>query len=323
MRAPIPLALFGLALALLGCGGDLEQRKEVTDLRLLVISADPPQVAPGDTVTLSALIVDPTGEPWTQRWSVCLTPVIPLFFEGPGGDDDPTEPAECAGERLDLGTGEAASFEVPSTILDDARAALPPELGAVGGVVLGLTGVWLEVQLSVESGDKTIDAFKRVVVSEATPVNTPPEQPVFYLSERDIPEEDIPKTAEIPADRSCLADTSPLKTIGRDPVRLTPLNIPDTPETYQVLTFEGELVEREERYHYSWFSAGPGLSDGRTRSDVPAAVFRLGEEDEARLVDLGEGDDLDSARGIQFWLVVRDGRGGSSWCHSVIPFVDE
>lgn len=49
------------ALALTGCANDLESISQVTKFRILAVQTDPPEINPGGTTTLRALVADPTG----------------------------------------------------------------------------------------------------------------------------------------------------------------------------------------------------------------------------------------------------------------------
>ena len=63
-----------LATALGACVEDLPRANFVEDTRVLAIVAEPPQVEPGDTVHLTALIANPKARPLRLAWSVCLVP---------------------------------------------------------------------------------------------------------------------------------------------------------------------------------------------------------------------------------------------------------
>lgn len=87
MRArsvPLPLGLVGLVGLAVACGGDeLPQKYELKGIRLIAVRAEPPYVAPGETVKLEALVVDhrPPGPeatrlPMKLHWfpSLCVNP---------------------------------------------------------------------------------------------------------------------------------------------------------------------------------------------------------------------------------------------------------
>src|SRR5688500_13893185 len=57
-----------------GCGGDFDPPSRVTDLRVLAVRADAPYAAPGQTVHLEALAVDPDSRELTWGWGLCINP---------------------------------------------------------------------------------------------------------------------------------------------------------------------------------------------------------------------------------------------------------
>ncbi len=113
-----------------GCAGEmLESSETVSKLRILAVRAEPPDLAPGETVTLDALVVDPRHDrctepvgagsgapadctdpavvgPPTLYWELCL------FDEGANNlfrcGTIPDLPSEVS--RRDLGTGATASI---------------------------------------------------------------------------------------------------------------------------------------------------------------------------------------------------------------------
>lgn len=155
-------ALF-CALALVsGCAEELTPQSLVYDMRVLAVRAEPAAVAPGDTVHLDALVVDPFGadRPITQLWAACVNPPA-------------DSPARClqSGAPMILGEGP----EVEATIPDDALSGRERgQLGVLmyvcagGTLSIGETGATCE-------GEETsqIAAVKRVPIV-ATPDNENP-----------------------------------------------------------------------------------------------------------------------------------------------------
>lgn len=143
----LPLLAFGIA----GCDPGVSERWLLEEMRVLAIRAEPPEVAPGDTIALDALVVDPLGEgrPVQQTWAVC-TP-DPALGEASCGEPGRTVP---------LTVGTAATFTVPGDALD----GLPDEV-ALRGIDLY---VFLAAQAAELPGGAEADgeaAIKRVRVS--------------------------------------------------------------------------------------------------------------------------------------------------------------
>jgi hypothetical protein len=60
-----------LAALVAGCGDDFTPFNELDRLRVLAVRAEPPELAPGATTTLDALVFAPDGDAVTSAWSWC------------------------------------------------------------------------------------------------------------------------------------------------------------------------------------------------------------------------------------------------------------
>lgn len=80
------------ALATVGCSSELARQSRVDGPRLLAITAEPPEVAPGDRVVVSALWFDGDEDAPVFHWSHCPAPA--------DGSVD-----RCAGVEEELGSG--------------------------------------------------------------------------------------------------------------------------------------------------------------------------------------------------------------------------
>src|SRR5262245_5237491 len=70
-----------LAVLLVGCGNDLPAASFIDKLRVLSVVAEPPEIMPGETSTLSMLAVEPevagdagTPQPLSAIWLACRIP---------------------------------------------------------------------------------------------------------------------------------------------------------------------------------------------------------------------------------------------------------
>lgn len=129
-RAPrfsLLLGSLASAISAAGCVPTFDDElSTVTESKLLAISAEPAEAAPGDTVTLSALVATPTGDdtPPQLSWGLCLArkpltelgPVNPVCLQGPG-----TEPSDVV---TALGAGDS----VPATLPMNACRLFGPSL---------------------------------------------------------------------------------------------------------------------------------------------------------------------------------------------------
>lgn len=336
LSALLPLML---APMLAACLEDLPSPSVVDDLRVLAVKAEPAEASPGDSVALEALVVDPLARPVRYAWYACV--VVEQgqgFFGGgsetssSGGDGTPlsTDPygGSCqrrfeAGERFaqSLGSAPTATLAIPADFLSDDEALrtaydLPEDLvipELVKQSFLGVAGVNYTVSLVVEVDGRRIETQKRVNVSlpSSLPDNAPntnPDALAFHVAragEGGTP----PTQGPIPEDGRCLSEATPPIVAGQR-YTLTPLNVPDPQPKYVVLLagtttdqpFDIQTVD--ETLFYSWFSTAGSLK--KPISKAPGQPFN-----EWRL-------DPDDAGSTDLWIVVRDGRGGTAWCHQPV-----
>ena len=116
------------ALALSGCVPTFDDElSTITSSKLLAVSSEPAEAAPGDSVTLSALVATPTGDATAPQlsWGLCLArkpltelgPVNPVCLQPAG-----SEPADVLSS---LGTGDAVPATVPMTACRVFGPSLP------------------------------------------------------------------------------------------------------------------------------------------------------------------------------------------------------
>jgi len=338
MRRYIPIVLtLALGVATCGCNDDLPVPSRVDGLRVLGIQADPPEVAPGDTVSLKALLVDADGRSIEAAWTAC---VVPERGTGPLGGAGETGEGGGAGYGLndggtclematidpsavmDLGSGTETTLTIPADFLDTwsntAQAyglpidnPLPPS--AIEGLH-SIAGVNLTVTLVVTAGDDTLVALKRINVSTATDKNENPAGMAFHL-ELAKGAGDAPETATPPEDGRCLtSEQGGVLSVYPGKFFLTALNVPATPVEYPVLTIGNteadlDVITAEETYYYSLFSTVGTFNDDIMKSTGTRRVaWKLGTED--------AGD-------TTLWVVTRDGRGGAEWCEQPVTVLEE
>lgn len=261
MRSPI--ALLGLALCVAGCAPPLPDRAVVDDLRVLGVRAEPPEAAPGATVTFDALVADPKGEGRALSW------VWAICNPGDGGVGSCGDPANV----LALGTGMTATWTVPG----DALAGLDPQSALAGldfYVVLGVEVADFE-DPSVETPHDV--AFKRVRISINGAPNENPVLTDFTVGGLSAP-------------------GAPIVVAPETEVELVARPSSGSQEAY----FQPGGEQAIEEARYTWLvtsgSVGDAVSFGET-DGVGRTRWRLPEGEESATV----------------WVVLRDGRGGTSW----------
>jgi hypothetical protein len=334
--AAIVIVLAGF---LAGTGCDGEELRDVTridDLRVLAVRAEPPEVPPGAGVVLDALVVDPLGGTWTHRWYACvMADEQGGFFGGSsetatsGGDGAgiSTDPFDgscaarvAAGERYtwDLGSEPTAMLEVPADLFDGDEAlriayGLSEDLEIPADAklaFLGVAGVNIIVELVVDgSRGKRIVSTKRVNVSTESPVadnarNTNPVDLTMHIG-LVADEANAPKEAPLPVAGHCLSQGPAPLTEGTG-FLLMPVNVPEPRPSYVVLlagTIGGEAFQvqtLEETYFYSIFATAGRIGEETAKvPGEPGSTLEFGRN------DVGPAT---------LWVVLRDGRGGVTWC---------
>lgn len=295
MRRPLAFAL--TALLATGCVGPSDNPSTVHDLRVLAVAVEPSEVlAPtceleesalaafAVPIAYRALIIDPAGAGRTLDYA--------LF-----GCADPRDRA-CSEteERALLSSGTAPSGELTLTLspalalLDDGTPLLQKVLELDD--YRGLGGLRVPLVLRVRAGDEEIYAQKLLVFGcrffpEMQPNVTPVLPGVTFAGEA------WPAGEVKPAS-------------GPGPFELTPLDFSPLEEAYVVPSFELQPVNLAESWELSWYTSSGTISPNQTGGTTVDGVERRHRVEWSPPDDAVEGD-------VTFWIVVRDGRGGTSW----------
>ncbi|MFO0659976.1 MAG: hypothetical protein U0165_09125 [Polyangiaceae bacterium] len=128
-----------LALSLNSCGSDFDPSSRVVDVRILAVQADAPMAAPGASVNIKALVVDPRQRPLSIGWATCVNPsstVVNACLAKIAQDAQSSgkPPQFTVGENLD-------TFSL--TVPDDALSSLSEQARAnayVGVVTVACPG---------------------------------------------------------------------------------------------------------------------------------------------------------------------------------------
>lgn len=299
------------ALLLSACGAQFKPETLVDALRVLSITAEPPEVAPGETAQLDILQLDPSrpGGKTTVVWVGCEPD--PIDFNRSACNDTSAllQPTAFAtfppGVRV-LGFGARAGYASARTLFD----ALPPEdpvrsngtSGPVLGVVIG-------EEVNPTSNDAELrELFGRI---ERQEVQTVMSLTRVTVTER-LQKNHNPKLAALELDGVAVPKGAKLQLREGAKVSLVPRATDDSRETYSVILPAGPS-ERSETLVASWYSTSGRFDQARidVSKGAPTEFIVPGSSEVP-------DDPVPEKRTGTIWVVMRDGRGGQ---HSeVLPF---
>lgn len=328
------IGIYSALTIVLGCDPPpLDPRHKVASPRVLAMIADPPEVRPGGSVEVRLITGGITGTP-TYSWSVCARAESTTTFvaQSTFGQAEPND--ACFGDagaavvRLPF-TGPNALIVVPSNLLEQLEALravygrnISPgqllQLARTAGLPLTVA---VEIRAAGPDGGMFVErALKRVVVLDRPELNHNPPPPSFTFGFIDadaglgglspdggrravsqgIPMRYVPGSDDLcePADNGGPIVVRPEQVleIAPDPTEDPWL------ERYFVLDAYGRPAQQNETAFYSWYSTGGAYRDDRTRIPTRNTVWEAPQR-------LGP---------ITHWLIVRDGRGGTSGCRYTV-----
>ncbi len=324
-----------LAVLLTGACGSFEDPNIVIDLRVLAISASPPdqvidvdlaeppspesllaQLAPTE---VCALVADP-GLERRLTWSMTVCKYDdarcdPDFSEialASGVIDDPDRiptPTLCATVEPTL-----ELLLLLSDILED-------------DTLRGLGGIDYAVLLRIggEDADRELDQYAtkrlrvapRIPAARAANANPDIERIDASLQAADDDEEDAEATPLVLG--RCLENPTPYELPPDTKVRLRPIEPATAREVYAVPTLDGSSQTFTESLTYQWIASAGGFSSGSTGgprdvSGNPAPLYSDYRSPPA--------EELDGPTDVTLWIIQRDERLGVHWyeaCVRVVP----
>jgi hypothetical protein len=266
------LALLALSA---GCSSPFPPYSYVHSLSVLAIQAEPPEIAPGESADLRALVVDPAGRAVTLEWAYCTeAPAI-----GTGTDVNP----DCI-------THESAPYLVPLGQGDTATVTMPMVQPTDLGLPDATDGFYLPVRMIARAGADQVTAIYRLRYALGGPRNTNP-------SIADL-------LSGVAADGTGgvqLADGAQLQ--SGDTVAIRAAYGPGSAEQYPVIDPSTMMVQmRTELLPTSWFIDAGKVDQETTGPERPVTNWALTE----RLPDALPAP-------LHVWAVVRDDRGGTAF----------
>jgi len=311
-----------LAIACLAASacGTFEDRNIVIDLRILAMTATPPEQIVDITSTLDptallaqlvpakvcGLVTDPNFE---RRLRFEMT----LCQEDQGRCDRDAPHQIIATGLIDDPDGTIPKPELCGTIQPD-RSLLEVVVTALkDDAFRGLGGVQYGVEMKIggESDDPALDiyGFKSLAVQPNIPAaRTPNTNPTIRALTASVD-----SGPETPLELiRCAEATAPLVLQPEQKVRITPIESEGVRETYFIPTLDGETRMFTESLTYQWVVNGGELSRGDTggphdRFGNPATLFTDFTAPRA-----------ESVSDVSVWVIQRDERLGAAWFETCI-----
>jgi hypothetical protein len=330
-------ALLIAAALLAGACGSFEDPLIVIDLRILSITATPPeQVIPFDPqdppegaedfdelglvdTEICGLIADPEasrGLSW--RMSICA-PNSDLRCD----EDDVDRPTyDIASGHIDDPEESATAQPACGTLLAEPALLLVIEDAISFDDFAGFGGVDILVELEViPDGLGPADAIyggKRVRYAP----QLPPERranvnPTVDRIEVDIDPEDGEAFA-LPMGR-CAEQARPIRIVVGEELPLMPIASDDAAEDYVVPTLDGDVRMFTESLTYQWLASAGSWRRGTTGGTRDASGMVPPLDNAYRPP---APDELDAEMDVSIWMIQRDERLGATWyesCVTVVP----
>jgi hypothetical protein len=237
-------AIVWCAALLPACGNSFTPASLVQGLRVLAVKAEPPEVAPGQTTTLTALAVDTTGAAVQASWSACTEPA--LAGTGPINPDCFTH--DSAPYLTPLGAGLSITAVVPQVAPADFG---PPDASG---------GVYLPILARTSSTSGTVDAAYQLRLAQGAPPNHNPTLTGVFAVQPD-------------GTLVALVEATSLVVHAGDQVTLQAQFSADSQETYQIV-LPGLSETVAEQLRVSWFATGGSFSEPVTGLAKPNTVWR-------------------------------------------------
>ena len=270
-----------------GCTPDFDPASFVDKLRLLEVKAEPPDIPPGASTTLTAETANPGGSAPTLTWDACLLPPPPATGQSVNQECITLENSD---KLVHLGDGTTVSTTMP--MLDPSMVGLPDQTN----------GVYLPVRIKLDADGKSLVAFYALRIYLGPLLPNPPNQNPTLRGIYSVP------SADAGADEgSPIAADSPPEVHAGQELALRALVTPESAETYMVYDGDPRTTPPRtvtETIRISWYTTAGEFTEDVTGIEKPDTTLKL---DAKHVPDPGTTIDI--------WAVARDERGGSDVLH--------
>jgi len=301
-----------VVLLLTGCNAQFKPETLVDSLRVLAITAEPPEVSPGESAQLDILQLDPSrpGGKTTVVWVGCEPD--PIDFNRSACNDTSAllQPTAFAtfppGVRV-LGFGNRAGYASASTLFDGLSPEDPVRANGTSGPVLGVV---IGEEVKPTSSDEELRVlFGRIERQEV--------QTVMALTRVTVTERATrnhnPKISALKVDGVAVPKDARLQLREGSTVTLEPELVEGSRETYTLQLPSGPS-DKSETLVVSWYSSAGRFDQARLDVSMPGAVTKFIAPGSAQVPE----DPVPEKRTGTLWSVVRDGRGGQHFV--TVPF---
>ncbi len=298
MRAPLVIAAtVVLSLALPGCAEEFTPASTVDKLRVLGIRSEPAELRPGETSTLSALVLDPSrpGKRNTLVWFSC--------------DPDPLNLGRSACSDL----GELSDPASLVSTSSNGALELPPGMRLAG---FGDTAVYtapadLFAQLPAEDERRRTGSVAQLllmaIAEEVSPAATREEFDALLARIRSREVDSIISIFRVRVTEEEQLNQNPrIEGIALNGIRVpTGAHLRVQPGAVSPLSVEATAEGEDEKLIAAWYSTAGGLEDDRVAlGDGRVATYTAPGADDLPIPENRRG---------RMWVVLRDTRGGQSW----------
>jgi len=272
--------LFLVVAAVAGCTSTPEPPASfLVGLRVIAIVAQPPEIAAGQTSSLTVTAVDTTGATPEALWQRCVLPPLPGQAINPDCITNSVGP-----DFEELGTGLSINFTMPDT--PDSALGSPDSTG----------GIYVPLIARVTSAAQMVVSDYRLRLAQAgqPPNQNPTIASVFVGSDG------ADGGAVMPLEPD---PAPPLVVHAGQRLALGVTFAPGSAETYTVNIAGAPPRTATETLTTSWFTTAGDLNNKKTSDTQPTTILQL----DKRLPSSG-------AR-IDIYAVSRDERGGTDVAH--------
>jgi hypothetical protein len=290
----VALLLCACTTLLCGCIKSFDPASFVDKLRLLAVKAEPPEIAPGQTTTLTATFANPGGTTPSVTWDACLLPPPPATGQGVNQDCV----ALGAGSDKLVHFGDAASVTATMPSINPTMVGLPDQTN----------GIYLPVRVRLDADGSSLVSFYslRIYLGVLLPDMPPPNRNPAFTGIYVVP------SADAGADeQTAIPDKSPREVHDKDELALRALVTPDSAEMYKVYDGDPRTTpprDVTEDIRISWYTTAGEFTNEATGIEKPDTTLKL----DKHLPPSGTPIDI--------WAVARDERGGMDVIHRQLVF---